>query len=577
MHTKIIRSTTLFYVICFLPVLLSAQGTETVLHNDTDRGVCGLGLFSPDDPVHQQAVAALKADPVRRARAIARMKELSESRSLASVGEIETFYVLNRVSQDFDQVASVLRYDGRLARIWVDVKDTSRVSAGVLNQLARGLDSVTGSSSRNPALSIIENNTEVFGQTPKTYEVEGKTDFLLTDIQDGLTGGGYIAGYFSGHDQSRDYGSNARNLLYIDSRQGLANGVSALLNTLAHEFQHLVHYGVNPGSTVFFNEGCSEVASILCGYKTRGNSGFMSNTNVRLLGWNYGNTSLLLADYERAMTFVYYLYDRYGENFIRRFTQMQSNGLTRIDQALSALGLSGSYQEVLKGFAVANAVTSGIDDDRYRYETRLSSTTPRVSSTYDTLLPASGSVSLQSYGSTYILLKNPTPISVTFTSARSFRVMAVIYRANVADEVVEMEPETAYLLNGDGAATRITFGVVSLYGSTATVDWESAQAPAGIDNAEGVANVSRLAVITPQPVTSGHAEVLLALPRAGEVRIDLFDASGRLTASPVTGEWVEAGERRFPIDAADLASGAYLLRIAMPGAVVTKAILVRER
>lgn len=575
MHTKIFRAALLFLVFLLLPVLLHAQATESVLRADADGGACGLSLFSPDDIAHQQAVAALKADPVRRARAAGRMKEMPASRALASIGEVETFYVLNRVSQDFDEIASVLQYDGRLARIWVDVRDTSRISANVLRQLARGLDSVTGSASRNPGLSIIENDIEVFGETPKTYEVGGKTDFLLTDIKDGFTGGGYVAGYFSPYDQSNDFGSNARNILYIDSREGVSDGVSALLNTLAHEFQHLIQYGVNPGSDVFFNEGCSEVASILCGYKNRTNSGFMSNTNVRLLGWNYTNTSLLLADYERAMTFVYYLYDRFGEAYIRQFTKTRANGLSRIDQSLSAVGLSGSYQEILKSFAVANTVTSGLDDDRYRYETRLTSTTPKAASTYDTLLPATGNVSLQSYGSSYILLKNPAPVSVRFTSTRTFRVLAVIYRANVANEVVEMESGTTYRLNDDGGASKIIFTVVSLYGSTATVEWEASQAPAGVDNKDGAINVSTLVTITPQPITSGQADVALKIPRAGEVRMDLFDAAGRLMGSPVTGAWVEAGEHRFPIDVAGLSSGPYLLRIALPGTVVTRVLVVR--
>ncbi len=574
MHTKIIRAASLFFVILFIPVLLQAQMTESVLHADADHASCGLNLFSPDNVVHQHAVAALKADPVRRARAAERMKEAATSRTLASIGEIDTFYVLNSVAQNFDEITSVLRYDGHLARIWIDVKDTARISQNVLRQLARGLDSVTGSTSRNPELSIIENDIEVFGETPKTYEIGGKTDFLLTDIKDGLSGG-YVAGYFSKYDQSTEIGSNARNILYIDSREGVSDGINSLLSTLAHEFQHLIQYGLNPGSDVFFNEGCSEVASILCGYRDRTNSGFMSNTNVRFLGWNSDNGALLSNDYERAMTFVYYLLDRFGEDYIRQFTKTKANGLNRIDQAFSGLGLTGSYLEILKGFAVANTVTSGLDDDRYRYQTRLTSTTPKAASTYDTLLPATGSVSLQSYGSSYILLKNPAPVWVTFSSTRSFRVLAIIYRSNVADEVVEMESGKSYQLNSDGSASKIIFAVVSLYGSTTPVTWEASQTPAGVDNQEGQTIVSNLAAITPQPITSGRADVAVTLSRAGQVRMDLFDVSGRLIESPVVGQWVEAGQEHFPIRLAGLSSGTYLLRITLPGATVTKVVVVR--
>lgn len=557
----------------FLPLFLSAQQTESVLDHGHDHGVCGHHLFDTDTVSRLRAVERLVADPERRAQAIERTKRIWAGRALAAVGDVETFYVLNRVTQSFDEISAVLKYNGRLARIWVDARDTSRVSTSVVRQLAWGLDSVTGATSRNPAKGIIENDIEVFGETPKIFEVEGKSDFLMTDIQDGLSGGGYVAGYFSQYDQSNDFGSNARNILYIDSRQGLASGVNSLLNTLAHEFQHLIHYNTNPNSEVFFNEGCSEVASILCGYKTRGNSGYMANTNVRFLGWNYGDTQLLLADYERAMTFVYYLYDQFGEAFLRRFTQTRTNGLTRIDQTLAAIGVAGSYQEVLKGFSVANTVLSGLDDDRYRYDVRISSSTPKASSTYDTLLPATGSVTLQSYGSSNILLRNPTPVSVRFTSTRSFRVMAIVYRASAATEVVEMEGGTTYLLNGDGQATSIVFAVVGLYGSSATINWEANQAPAGLE--EGATAIgAALATIVPQPAVGGRAQATVTLPRAGQVRIALFDATGRRVAQPVSEEWVEAGERRFDIDAAGLSTGAYLLRVELPGTAITRPFVV---
>lgn len=557
----------------FLPLLLSAQQTESVLDHGHDHGVCGHQLFDTDTASRLRAVERLVADPERRAQAIERAKRGWSGRALAAVGDVETFYVLNRVTQSFDEIPAVLKYNGRLARIWVDARDTSRVPTSVVGQLARGLDSVTGATSRNSAKGIIENDIEVFGETPKVFEVEGKSDFLMTDIQDGLSGGGYVAGYFSQYDQSNDFGSNARNILYIDSRQGLASGVNSLLNTLAHEFQHLIHYNTNPNSEVFFNEGCSEVASILCGYKTRGNSGYMANTNVRFLGWNYGDTQLLLADYERAMTFVYYLYDQFGEDFLRRFTQTRTNGLTRIDQTLAAIGVAGSYQEVLKGFSVANTVLSGLDDDRYRYDVRISSSTPKASSTYDTLLPATGSVTLQSYGSSNILLRNPTPVSVRFTSTRAFRVMAIVYRTSAATEVVEMEGGTTYLLNGDGQATRIVFAVVGLYGSSATISWEANQAPAGLEGG-ATAISATLATIVPQPAVGGRAQAIVTLSRAGQVRIALFDATGRRVAQPVSEEWVEAGERRFDIDAAGLSTGVYLLRVELPGTAIARPFVV---
>jgi len=557
--------------LCFVPLLLQAQSTESVLHTGVDVGMCGGALFAPDDPVRQRAFSTLMADPAARARAAARSKSFSTSRRLQTVGDVETFYVLNRVSQSFDEIPSVLRSEGRLARIWVDVRDTGRVSSTVISQLTRGLDSATGSTSRNPSKGIVENNIEVFGETPKTYEIEGKTDFLMTDIQDGMSGGGYVAGYFSPYDQSRDYGSNARNILYIDSRQGLASGVQSLLNTLAHEFQHLIHHSTNPNSEAFFNEGCSEVASILCGYKGRGNSGYMANTNVDFLDWNYGQTQLLLADYERAMTFHYYLFDQFGEAFLREFTTVRTSGFSRVNQALQRLGVSDNHQSILKGFAVANTVLSGLNDDRYRYDVRLSTATPKASATYDTLLAPTGSVTLQPYATSYFHLKSPSTVSVRFTSSRTFRVMAIVYRANVASEVVEMEGNTTYVLNGDRTSNRIVFCVINMSGSSAAVGWNANESPAGVDDEGsevGVADVR----IAPQPATGGLFSVALMLPRSGPVQMELFDVAGRLVRRPLEKTWTDAGQMIFDVDVRDLASGSYMLRVALPGTVVSRRV-----
>lgn len=538
---------------------------------DATGQVCGTLLYNDgSERAALERTAREKPELYRRMVADAK----NERNALASVGDQESFYVLNRITQSYDVVEATLVFDGRLARIWLDVSDTARVKASTYMAIAKGLDSTTGSTSRNPAKGIVENDIDVFGETPKKYEVGGKNDFLLTDIQDGLSGGAYVAGYFSQNDQSSQGGSNQRNILYIDSRQGVASGTTSLLNTVAHEFQHLIHFNTNPSSEVFFNEGCSEEASILCGYKTRSNTGYLANTNVSFLYWNYNNSTKLLSDYERALTFVHYLREQYGEAFLTAFTHARTSGMGRINQALTSLGGGGTYQTALMGFTAANYIISGFNDDRFKYVNKISSNVAKVASTYDTLLPATGSVSMQNYGASYILYKNSGPISITFTGSRDFRVMAILYNKTTPIDVVTLEGNTPYTLNSDGSATSIVFGVVNLASATQTVSWQSQKIAASVEGADATTGATlSVEAIIPTPTTA-DASVAFTMRSSSPVTIELYDVSGRKLSTILDGETFNAGSHRVEVGTAGLPNGIYLVRLRTRGATASRVMVV---
>ncbi|MEP7219757.1 MAG: hypothetical protein ABI876_12625, partial [Bacteroidota bacterium] len=299
-------------------------------------------------------------------------------------GDEYPFFVRDRNTNQYATVNATLMYDGRYAQIWVDNVDTVRVKKATIATLGKALDSSTAASSRNPSQGIIQNDIDVFGNYRDQFSQDGKIWFLMTDIKDGFSGGAFVAGFFSPWDQTSQPGSNQLNMLYIDSHEGLGSqspsNLRDLMNTLAHEFQHLIHYYTNNQSEVFFNEGCSETASIINGYANRDNSGYLANTNVSLFRWTYEDATgnLILADYARAMNFVYYLYDQYGEGFLHAFNQTRSTGMKRIDDALNVIGVPPSWQEILKGFAVANYSIKNVDYFRYRYNKPITTGSPKA-------------------------------------------------------------------------------------------------------------------------------------------------------------------------------------------------------
>ncbi|MET7466031.1 hypothetical protein [Nonomuraea sp. NPDC005501] len=146
-------------------------------------------------------------------------------------------------------------------------------------------------------------------------------------------------------------------------------------NTFAHEWQHLAHYYTDPLETTWMNEGLSDFAQTLVGYADakatvfdRGADshiycfqGFGTvqtpyNTNPRDCGgpenslnlWGEGATaSGVLADYGNAYSFMLFLYDRYGTDFLTRLHRDGDlQGLASLRAALEARGVKSPYQVI---------------------------------------------------------------------------------------------------------------------------------------------------------------------------------------------------------------------------------------
>jgi hypothetical protein len=63
--------------------------------------------------------------------------------------------------------------------------------------------------------------------------------------------------------------------------------------------------------------------------------------------------------------------------------------------------------------------------------------------------------------------------------------------------------------------------------------------------------------------------IRFSLPRREAVRLDVFDASGRLVASPLA-EIRPAGQHEITFDASALSSGVYLYRLSSTSGIIVK-------
>ena len=137
----------------------------------------------------------------------------------------------------------------------------------------------------------------------------------------------------------------------------------------AHEFEHLVHFDIDPDEPSWVDEGLADLAGFFCGYGHQ--SGHIAYYMVyhpftALTFW--GNA---LEDYGASYLFQLYLYEKFGgADFTSALVQEQANGIEGIENTLAAFGYKDSFDEIYDNWTVANY----LDDTRraggkYGYET----------------------------------------------------------------------------------------------------------------------------------------------------------------------------------------------------------------
>ncbi len=216
---------------------------------------------------------------------------------------------------------------------------------------------------------------DVFGEPLPRGDEGQKTWILVFNIRDesyyDCTQTSYIAGYFSASESAE----NNKNIMHIDSfnwEDRVGPGVARPFlyeGVFAHEFEHLVHFDIDPDEPSWVDEGLADLSGFLCGY---GHSdGHIFNylayhPMVSLTFWGGG-----LEDYGASYLFQLYLYEKFGgAPFVSALVDEQANGIEGIENTLAAFGYKESFDEIFDNWTIANY----LDDTRkgggkYGYDT----------------------------------------------------------------------------------------------------------------------------------------------------------------------------------------------------------------
>ncbi len=343
------------------------------------------------------------------------------------------------------QVPSTCRAKGTNCYIFVEdaVWGTNQVDQAAVDAIVDAFDNSTPADAPNND-GIFNVDTRVFG-TPPDVDNDPRIILLILDIRDGYDGsGGYVAGYFYSVNEYPDGDpalegtrSNYAEIFYMDCNPAdLITDRTDVLNTTAHEFQHMIHWAHDTNESTFVNEGLSEIASYICGYGLRSSGRYAQNTNVNLLSW--GTTEEIIDDYSRAALWTLYMYEQFPIDIMKDFVNRSHPGWVSFNTTIGTYAPSRNFFSVFEDWLLANYVNDATVDSKYGY-----AYTPIIKPSYayshvgvlDATLTTD---TLQPFGAHYIEFSGGSNLVVTFANVSgTIRIRAIKSGNNTVVENVD--------------------------------------------------------------------------------------------------------------------------------------------
>ena len=191
------------------------------------------------------------------------------------------------------------------------------------------------------------------------YETSDKVIMLVDNIiDDNYTDPTYpffVAGFF--WQTLENYID--RNIITIDTNSWDTRLESTFFGTTIHELQHLIHADNDGDETSWVNEGMSTFSEYLGGYGMDfGSINFLlDHPENSLTSWDdhrYAATGPeTIADYGQTQLFSLYIYERFGQEFIREIALSPLNSIESYERAFENNNINMDFQDVFKNFTTA--------------------------------------------------------------------------------------------------------------------------------------------------------------------------------------------------------------------------------
>ncbi len=356
-------------VTIFYSSFLFAESTPNRIALHEEQRICGTTIITqhhdrilentrrlhPDLPVSLQKTAEAQID----------------------VGDTLSFYTINYKTYSYESIKAVCRYKSDLSYIFVGLQafEENKVSQEDVDNFYHAFEVATPPSSIDPTKGIVQIMNQYIGQTPNTFG-DSRVFILIYDIIDTYDPNAgsyqYIAGYFNQSDLSGGTYSNQKNLIHVDCNPLRPDREDAWA-TVAHEFQHLIHYGYDSDENttgLWVNEGASEYSEVLCGFSLRNPAGYLLNPDRSLTVFDNFYKDLL--DYKKVALWTYYLGEKFGPELIGEVVRNPANGVDGVRAALVKRGISLSFEDIFSNFVIANyADDATLDAEGYYHYSKM--------------------------------------------------------------------------------------------------------------------------------------------------------------------------------------------------------------
>ncbi|MCG3217535.1 MAG: hypothetical protein KAR35_00930 [Candidatus Heimdallarchaeota archaeon] len=260
--------------------------------------------------------------------------------SIQVVGDFELFYVYS--NPGYDQINTTLKAIGEHCYIYV--ANSYSMTAGEIANFMDEFDTI-----------IYPEETSFFGDTDGTLgDIDGDQKITLLFYHIPFAAGYFDSihehpiNYFTGYEYKEC--SNEREMVFLRK-----DGFS----TLAHEFNHLIHYNIDQTEDRFLDEAFAQMGEWITGYLPSDNrTGFVSYfenySNDSLLMWDYDSEDHdARVDYGGAYLFIFYCVEQFGIEILEPLMSSQEDGATSIENTLADLGYSITFETLFTNWYLA--------------------------------------------------------------------------------------------------------------------------------------------------------------------------------------------------------------------------------
>jgi len=326
------------------------------------------------------------------------------------VGTQKMFWVIKsdgpEINETF-QIQATLEYVTDHAYFWIE--DGSSFKHQELEALAQAFE-----------YEIYPTNRAFFG-SEETPGIDGDPHLYILYAHNL---GSIVAGYFSPRDSYhpliQEYSNGHEMFVFNLEKVSFDNEFT--YGTLAHEFQHMIHFSRDRNETSWLNEGFSDLAMFLNGYDIGGHDYiYVSDPDIQLNDWP-NDQSQTIPHYGASFLFMTYFLDRFGEQATQALVTHPENGLDSIDLVLAELGvqdpLTGTIitaDDVYRDWVTASFLQdASVGDGRFTYHNYPGAPQPSETEIIDDCDQQTITRDVQQYGVDYISLQCRNNIALYF-------------------------------------------------------------------------------------------------------------------------------------------------------------------